>query len=155
MSRLDDQWIEIVEAIPERWRPIPGFTCYEISDHGRVRSWRDWPGRRCKLPMMLRGQIRAGQHRVYLGREMRYIDDLMNDIWGGSKIVRLPPPPPVFRRVMLTQRQHDTMIRVLELIDSPVVRGLMVAVRQAKRVRFYDPLDSDNLVDEGDPACEG
>ena len=52
----------------DRWRPVPGFKAYEISDHGRVRSWRrqgtspelrDEPRVR-RLNVQLSGHVRIG-----------------------------------------------------------------------------------------------
>lgn len=135
----------------ERWRRIPGFPLYEISDQARVRSWKDWPGRKCPLPRMLRVSTVSGRRRVFLGTGvLRYVDDLMHCVWETSKVVRLPRPP-TFRRVMLTERQHATLVRVLDLIDSPTTKRLIVPVRMAKRVRFSDPIDVRELgYDEGE-----
>lgn len=33
-----------MNATPEQWRPIPNFPDYEVSDRGRVKSWRKWNG---------------------------------------------------------------------------------------------------------------
>jgi hypothetical protein len=47
----------------ERWLPAPGFDGYEVSDHGRVRSWRTpAPGRRRATPLILRPCVRPHGH---------------------------------------------------------------------------------------------
>lgn len=32
-----------VERSGETWRPVPDFECYEVSDHGRIRTWKKGP----------------------------------------------------------------------------------------------------------------
>jgi len=40
----------------ETWKEVPGYPGYEVSDQGRVRSWRSkrYPGKRRKKPWVLR-----------------------------------------------------------------------------------------------------
>jgi hypothetical protein len=55
----------------EQWRAIEGTNnMYEVSDHGRVRSWWSNYGKRRATPKVLRGMDRAGYRRVRL-----YADD--------------------------------------------------------------------------------
>ena len=53
----------------EEWRPIPGYAGYDVSDHGRIRSWR-LGGRRKRMashPHMLRpNKTIHGYHKVAL-----------------------------------------------------------------------------------------
>ena len=136
------------EDTEERWRPIPGHPNYELSDHGRVRSWVDWPGRRTPLPNILRGGSKGGRWRVQLGRgKLHSVDDLMNLTWGAPNVVPLRRSTR-WRRLMLTELNHETLTRVLDLIDSPVARTLLVQVRAAKRVALGDPLHPDELTEE-------
>lgn len=60
----------------ERWMPVPGFDGYDVSDHGRVRSWRMYgkhshmrrTSPRILKPKMSRSEIAIGRprHRVVL-----------------------------------------------------------------------------------------
>lgn len=133
----------------ERWLPIPGHPHYELSDQGRVRSWVDWPGRTSPLPNILRGASKGGRWRVQLGRgNLHSVDDLMNRTWGAPNVVPLRLPTR-WRRLMLTESNHEVLVRVLELIDSPVAGALLVRIRAAKRVVLGDPIHPDELTEEG------
>ena len=51
----------------EQWLPVVGFDGYDVSNRGRVRSWRD--NRRTRTPYILKPQIIPdGYHRVGLYR---------------------------------------------------------------------------------------
>ena len=46
----------------EQWRPIPGYEGrYEVSELGRVRSWRPWRG--TPVPRLLRGSLGTHGYR--------------------------------------------------------------------------------------------
>lgn len=139
MSSMYDAERTVSDGAEERWRPIPGVPFYELSDRGRVRSWADWPGRTHPLPRILRGQTKHGRHVVQFGRHggLHRVDDLMHRVWRTSEVVQFRPLLR-WRRAMFTEGQHAQLVRVLELMDSPVTRNLLVAVRRAKRVRFHD-----------------
>ena len=58
------------------WRPVPGWEGYEVSDDGRVRSWRMHGfavGRRAVEPRVLAPWLQEGYRRVHLcaGRRRR------------------------------------------------------------------------------------
>lgn len=72
----------------ERWRPIPGFPDYEVSDKGRVRSWRGI-GRvpkRPERPTLLLAHLRGTSFYVRLrknGAQRRVaVRRLMMKAWG-------------------------------------------------------------------------
>lgn len=146
MNRAEDA------ADEEEWRPISGAPLYEVSDQGRVRSWVDWPGRTSPLPRVLRGQFKRGRRVVQLGREggLHAVDDLMHQIWNTSQVVPFRRIPFRWRRVMLTDKQHRLLIRVLELVDSPVARKLLTPIRTAKLTSFDDPYDLSEFALEED-----
>lgn len=48
----------------ERWRQIPGYPDYDVSDAGRVRTWKSG-GKRAKI-MMVRPGVKDGYPRVTL-----------------------------------------------------------------------------------------
>lgn len=52
----------------ERWREVPNFPDYEVSDEGRVRSWRsgNGRGRRRETPFILRSGGSGGYAKVSL-----------------------------------------------------------------------------------------
>jgi hypothetical protein len=51
----------------ERWLPIPGMPMYEVSDQGRVRSWKNGKWGRAKAPRILRANPdNTGYRRVTL-----------------------------------------------------------------------------------------
>lgn len=55
--------------MPEIWRPVTGYSDYEVSDLGRVRSWRRRSGvRRAQSPKLLKpvASHRAGYVQVSL-----------------------------------------------------------------------------------------
>ncbi len=73
----------------EQWRPIAGFDGYEISDQGRVRSWRGMGRRpqRPKKPTIIVPQLRDGGHLCVVlrqggGYRGLTIDVALRDTWG-------------------------------------------------------------------------
>lgn len=38
----------------EIWKVVDGWDLYDVSDHGNVRSWNGWRGRRAEVPRLLR-----------------------------------------------------------------------------------------------------
>jgi hypothetical protein len=63
-----------VRGMSERWLPVPGYDgWYDVSDEGRVRSWRNgrWPTRRA-APFLVVGTIdKGGYRRVCLQKSGR------------------------------------------------------------------------------------
>ena len=55
--------------INEVWRAVPGFDGYEVSDRGRLRSWRCSLGRRTKPWMKNLEPIKGGYLLVQLQRD--------------------------------------------------------------------------------------
>jgi len=57
-------------SVTEQWRPVVGFEGYDVSNIGRVRSWR--PGRRTvgwlPFPRLLHPRAKNGYPAVTLGR---------------------------------------------------------------------------------------
>ena len=75
--------------MPERWLPIPDFPGYEVSDHGRVRTYKNATG---KGPYMLAIRVSYfGRQRILLKqgeqRRMCYIHRLVLEAFRG------PCPP--------------------------------------------------------------
>lgn len=58
-----------MNATPEEWRQIPGYPDYEVSNRGRVKSWRKWNGG--PAPRILKPQLRGGYLCVNLFRQPR------------------------------------------------------------------------------------
>ena len=61
------------QEIQENWRPIEGWPGYEVSDQGRVRSWKqrgkargEWIVDRTREPRVLRHDVRNGYPSVVL-----------------------------------------------------------------------------------------
>jgi hypothetical protein len=52
----------------ERWLPIPDHPGYEVSDQGRVRSYRDRQGHRQAEPRILAPLTVKGYQQIKLGR---------------------------------------------------------------------------------------
>lgn len=57
----------------EKWLPVPGFDGYEVSDQGRVRSWRGSKGtvRRTPLIRKLQSNTRTGYLYVMLSGQRK------------------------------------------------------------------------------------
>jgi hypothetical protein len=55
-------------VVTENWRPVPAHPGYEVSDLGRVRSYRNRQGHPTRTPRLLSpGQVRGYRH-IKLGR---------------------------------------------------------------------------------------
>lgn len=55
--------------VPEQWRPVPGHSGYEVSSHGRVRSYRNRQGHPVAEPrLMSPGRRQDGYRVIKLGR---------------------------------------------------------------------------------------
>jgi transposase-like protein len=84
MSHEDDTTVE-------QWRPVVGHPGYEVSDHGRVRSWRDSARHGCRrdAPHTLRLiRSRKGYLRVQLGAGRRYsVHHLVLEAFGNPRPV--------------------------------------------------------------------
>jgi hypothetical protein len=51
----------------EKWRPVPGFEGhYDVSDRGRVRTWKTGRGKRRDTPVQMSGSASHGRPRVVL-----------------------------------------------------------------------------------------
>lgn len=66
-----------IEPTAEIWVSVPGWPGYEVSDRGRVRSWK-WPGKmrawvedRSRSPRVLRPDVRNGYLGVLLSDKDR------------------------------------------------------------------------------------
>jgi general stress protein YciG len=72
---MEVERIEAAEAAPERWRAVPGWDGYEVSDQGRVRSWRigaRGAPRRRTVPLLLKlSRQRSGYLDVGFGNTNR------------------------------------------------------------------------------------
>lgn len=72
------------------WRPVVGFPGYEVSDTGRVRSWRRvWAGL-AKLPTVLAPMPdKDGYHRCNLTRDgrqhTRRVAHIVAEMWHGPR----------------------------------------------------------------------
>lgn len=55
--------------VEEEWRPIEGSPGYEVSDLGRVRSYRDLRGHPCAEPRIMALQTVQGYLWIKLGRQ--------------------------------------------------------------------------------------
>ncbi len=67
----------------EQWRPIPGFDgAYEISNQGRVRSWKKW--RSSPGPRIMKIQHRGGSSVIQLGLGggVHDVARIMEKVWG-------------------------------------------------------------------------
>jgi hypothetical protein len=52
---------------PERWLPVPDWPGYEVSDHGRLRSYRGsgWvPGKDRKVPIIIGGYLQKRRGKI-------------------------------------------------------------------------------------------
>ena len=75
-------------AARENWKPVAGFNgSYEVSDQGRVRSWRKRGGGRLAAPRLLRpGRCKSGHMTVMLGRgNTRYVHHLVLEAFVGPR----------------------------------------------------------------------
>lgn len=131
----------------EQWRKIPGLDGYEISNRGRVRSWKHWSA---PEPRVLKIQIRNGVPRIRLtptGKE-HIIDDLMQAAWGTPSCIMR------WRRLMLSEREHGELLGLLTALQSDAAKRLVVRLRTAKRVAWYDPIAPDELGQEVPPCAD-
>lgn len=55
-------------TVAERWLPVAGYDGYEVSDLGRVRSWKVRGGTRAAEPSQLRPARQDGRRYVSLSR---------------------------------------------------------------------------------------
>jgi len=55
-------------VVTERWRPVPGHPGYEVSDLGRVRSYRNRQGHASDTPRLLSPGTVQGYKHIKLGR---------------------------------------------------------------------------------------
>ena len=55
----------------EEWRPVSGHSGYEVSDHGRVRSYRTLQGHPCKKPRIMKLMVVQGYLHIKLGRSFQ------------------------------------------------------------------------------------
>lgn len=135
-----------MEEAPEQWRAIPGHEGYELSDRGRVRSWKIWMGA-SPPPRFLTIQQKHGRRRIQLGLNggIHDVDVLMHEIWNESAVEKSPRRTMTWRRLMLTERQHTYLVGILEHIDSPLTRKLLGTVRSSKRVEWNDPILPDEV----------
>lgn len=122
----------------EQWRKIPGLDGYEISNRGRVRSWKHWTA---PEPRVLKIQIRNGIPYIRLGctGKEHVIDDLMEAAWGCPQISMR------WRRLMLSEREHAELLELLGALKSDAAKRFSVRLRSAKRVSWYDPIDTDEI----------
>ena len=68
-ERRPRKYEELLPIEGERWAPIDGFSHYDISDHGRARSWRPGPnakGDRRSKPINIKGGIANGRRTLCL-----------------------------------------------------------------------------------------
>lgn len=135
MTTVDDAF--------ESWRPIPGHDGYEISSRGRVRSWKQWVGG----PRVLKIQVRNGTPSIRFAGKEHIIDALMDQAWGCTDCITR------WRRIMLTEREHEELVAILRVLSSDAARRLLVRVRSSKRVRWYDPIADDEFRE--DTSCAG
>ena len=54
--------------VTENWRPVPGHPGYEVSDVGRIRSYRNRQGHSADMPRLLSPAIVRGYRHIKLGR---------------------------------------------------------------------------------------
>lgn len=136
----------------EQWRPIPGHDGYELSNLGRVRSWKRWAGAG-DPPRILTIQQKYGRRRIQLGLHggTHDVAVLMHEIWSVPTWERSSRQPMSWRRLMLSDRQHATLIKILEQVDSPLTRKLLSTVRTAKRVEWDDPILPDEVRHDEEP----
>lgn len=136
----------------EEWREIPGHPQYEISNRGNVRSWKPWRGSTVPLPRPLKvtGTSRGGLVQLGLHGGHHRIDLLMADVWGTELHERSGRSPMLWRRVMLSERQHALLCHVLEAelqagrVGDPT-RKLLNCIRSAKTVEWNDPLTDEEI----------
>lgn len=79
-------------SLAEQWRPVVGHPGYEVSNHGRVRSWlRAGTGNRRRTTPVLRAlvKIKRGYLTVMLdrdgGRPIRYVHHLVLEAFRGPR----------------------------------------------------------------------
>lgn len=133
----------------EQWRPIPGRDGYQLSNRGRVRSVIAWRSRNADLVFdmrVLKVQVVGDRRKIQLGQHGVFdVDALMYEVWGAPLPLRDPVPPAVWRRIMLTERQHAILVELLAGLDDPRAKDLMVSVRAAKRVMWQDPIQQEEV----------
>jgi hypothetical protein len=57
--------------VRERWLPVPGHDGYEVSDRGRLRSYRDRQGHPRETPRLLSPGLVSGYRHIKLGRSFQ------------------------------------------------------------------------------------
>ena len=67
MTKPIEKWATYKWPVDENWRKVPGFSGYEVSDHGRIRSLR-----RANARLMNPEIDKDGYSRVALVKDGRY-----------------------------------------------------------------------------------
>lgn len=96
----------------EIWKPVPGFPGYEVSDLGRVRSWRPRTGK-CKPPSSPRILRQNGQHAKSRYAAVALCCDGIPHTLGVHALVLLAhvgPKPPGLERRHLNGRREDNRL---------------------------------------------
>lgn len=116
----------------EQWREVPGFPGYEISDLGRVRSWRPWRGQ--PVPRLMKAlPDSAGYLRVAPFRDgtnvFRSIHRLVMEAFVG------PPPDGMETRHLNGDKTDNRLINLAygtrsENTYDQVQHGTHVAARK-------------------------
>jgi hypothetical protein len=135
----------IEPSTPEEWRGIPDQPDYEVSNHGRVRSYKGCrvADRANFVPKILGGWTdNAGYHRVTFGdRTRRYMHQLVAEAFIG-------PPPPGREVAHKNHIRHDN--RAENLVYATRQENLSDRYRgKAEICRFGHPLSGGNLYVEG------